>query len=157
MKVLQLGSAVASALVAIVAVNLFGNGLYSLATPEGSQAMPLSTHYAPAIKLGANGKAEPITGAQATAVCKSCHSLEKDGGNKIGPALWGVVGRPIASKTDFAYSEAVKGLGGTWTEERLAQWLTSPKAFAPGTKMGFAGYTDPEPMKAAVEYLKTLR
>ena len=157
MKVLQLGGAAVSALVAILAVNLFGDGLYSLATPEGSQSMPLVTHYAPAIKLGANGKPEPISGAQATAVCKACHSLEKDGPNKIGPALWGVVGRPIASKADFAYSEAVKGLGGEWTEERLGKWLTSPKAFAPGTKMGFAGYSDPEPMKAAVEYLKTLR
>ena len=62
--------------------------------------------------------------------------------NKIGPALWNVVGRDIAADTTYAYSGALAGIEGGWTAEALDGFLLKPKAWAPGTKMGFAGLKD---------------
>jgi cytochrome c len=61
--------------------------------------------------------------------------------------LWGIVGRPVASVAGFAYSDAVKALGGDWTYEKLNQWITKPAAMAAGTKMAFPG--EPEATKRA--------
>ena len=60
----------------------------------------------------------------------------------MGPALWGVVGKDIASADGFAYSGALAGIDGAWTAEALDGFLLKPKAWAPGTKMGFAGLKD---------------
>jgi cytochrome c len=71
--------------------------------------------------------------------CISCHTFEKGGPNRIGPNLWGTVGRPVASVSGFNYSAALKGMGGEWTFERLSEFLTSPKGMVAGTNMAFAG------------------
>ena len=71
--------------------------------------------------------------------CKACHTIEQGGANKVGPNLWNVVGADKAHHADFAYSDALQGMDGTWTYEDLNHFLTSPKDFAPGTKMTFAG------------------
>ncbi len=65
------------------------------------------------------------------------------GPNRVGPNLWGVVGGHSAHKEDFAYSEVIKNLNITWDFEHLDQFLTNPKAYAPGTKMSFAGLKKP--------------
>lgn len=82
--------------------------------------------------------------------CKMCHA-----GSPMGPALTGVAGAPVASKT-FAYSPALKAKGGTWTDANLDAFLKAPTAFAPGTKMMIAVPND-ESRAAIITYLKTLK
>ncbi|MFB9951533.1 c-type cytochrome [Rhizobium puerariae] len=88
-------------------------------------------------------KADAAAGAAVFKKCQSCHSIEKGGPNKVGPDLWGVVGRPVASHEGFAYSAGMKDFskGGseTWTFDHLNHFLTAPKAYVKGTAMGFAG------------------
>jgi cytochrome c len=86
--------------------------------------------------------------------CAVCHTIESGGANKIGPNLWGVVGADKAHRSDFAYSDALKGLGGTWDFAALDSFLTDPKAFAPGTKMSFAGLSDPAERADVILYLR---
>ena len=82
---------------------------------------------------------DPALGARVFNKCKACHVANKDGGNKIGPNLWGIVGRPVAAVEGFAYSPALRELGGAWTPERLSGFLQNPKSYAAGTKMVYAG------------------
>lgn len=85
--------------------------------------------------------------------CKTCHAIEV-GVNKIGPSLHGVVGRKAGSIAGFSYSAANKGSGITWTPEKLFQYLEGPQRVVPGTKMGFAGWTDPQKRADVIAYLK---
>ncbi|TDI67553.1 MAG: cytochrome c family protein [Alphaproteobacteria bacterium] len=87
--------------------------------------------------------------------CTTCHSLKKDGKNKVGPALWGVVGAQKAGRS-FRYSSALKGLGGVWDYAALNAFLASPKAFAPGNKMPFAGIKRAADRAALILYLRSL-
>jgi cytochrome c len=87
-------------------------------------------------------------------LCRACHTIGKDEGNRVGPNLYGVFGAKAGSKPDFHYSEAVKKSGVVWTEDSLDKWLTSPTTFIPGTRMTFAGVHDPEERKAVIAYLK---
>ena len=87
-------------------------------------------------------EADAALGPQVAARCTTCHSFEKDGGNRIGPALWNVVGRDIASREDFNYSSALSEIEGNWTAEALDGFLLKPKAWVAGTKMGFVGLKD---------------
>jgi cytochrome c len=93
-------------------------------------------------------------GEQAFKKCQTCHTAEKGGPNGLGPDLWGVVGEPIGQGANgFAFSDALKGKGGTWDFAKLNEWLISPKAFAPGTKMTFAGLSDPQDRANVIAYL----
>jgi cytochrome c len=84
--------------------------------------------------------------------CGDCHTL--DAPSMTAPALRGVVGRKVASLTDFQYSDALKAKGGTWTDASLDAFMASPKAFAPGTTMT-GGASDPADRTAIIAYLKT--
>jgi cytochrome c len=97
--------------------------------------------------------ADPAKGADVFKKCGACHSDQKGGPNQIGPQLWGVVGRPVASEAGFAYSDALKGKSGPWTFDELFAWLKSPKAYAPGTKMTFAGLSNPQDRANIIAYL----
>ena len=77
--------------------------------------------------------AKPEGGAATFKVCSACHSGDKGGANKVGPALWGVVGRKTGSMDGFAYSEAMKAKGGEWTYDRLAGFIYNPKGYVAGT------------------------
>src|SRR5690242_16877006 len=79
------------------------------------------------------------SGAQTAKQCEICHNVEEGKGAKIGPDLYGVVGRPVASEAGFSYSAALKAKGGKWTFEALDKWITNPRADVPGTTMTFAG------------------
>src|SRR3954471_12106497 len=78
-------------------------------------------------------------GANSAKKCATCHTFGKGEPDRVGPNLYGVVGRAKATEGGFAYSAALKTKGGKWTIEDLNAFLTKPGAFAPGTKMSFAG------------------
>jgi cytochrome c len=101
-------------------------------------------------------KADPKKGAEDAKICETCHNFQKGGGAKIGPDLWDVVGRKIASVPGFAYSDSLKGLSGDWTYEVLNKWITDPKAMAPGTKMTYPGEKNPHRRADILAYLQTL-
>jgi cytochrome c len=87
--------------------------------------------------------------------CGTCHTFDQGGGVKQGPNLWATVGEPIGKgKAGYAFSSALSGHGGTWTYENLDAWLTSPKAFASGTKMSFAGLSNGQDRANIILYLK---
>ena len=101
-------------------------------------------------------KADAKKGGQDAKVCETCHNFQKGGGAKIGPDLWGVVGRKIAAVPGFEYSDSLKGVSGDWTYEVLNKWITDPKALASGTKMTFPGEKSPERRADILAYLRTL-
>lgn len=83
--------------------------------------------------------ADTDAGAKVSKKCAACHSFDKGGKNKVGPNLWDVVGKAVASGEGYKYSRALAGLGGEWTYDNLDAFLTRPKDFAAGTKMSFSG------------------
>ena len=100
-------------------------------------------------------KADPKQGEADTGVCKVCHKFDKGGGTLMGPDLYGVVGRKIASVEGFNYTPALKAHEGDWTYEKLDSWLKNPQAFAPGTAMAFPGVADDKKRAAIVAFLRT--
>ncbi len=96
-------------------------------------------------------------GPSAFLKCRACHDARASGEHRIGPNLWNALGRKKASAPDYAFSDALKRLGGTWTEEDMSAFLTAPKAFAPGTTMAFGGLPDPRDRAAVISYMRTLR
>ncbi len=102
-------------------------------------------------------KATPEDGQAFTKkVCVVCHNFKEGGGNKAGPALYGVVGRKQDSAPGYVYSAAMQKHTGVWTYEELNKWLTKPSAYAPGTKMSYAGIANPQIRADVIDYLHTL-
>ncbi|SFR36954.1 c-type cytochrome [Litoreibacter janthinus] len=99
--------------------------------------------------------ADAEKGSKVFSKCKACHKLE-DGANGTGPHLYGVVGRDIAAVGDFGYSDVLSGKGGAWTPEELQAFLENPKAYAPGTKMSFAGLKKIDDRANLIAYLETI-
>jgi cytochrome c len=94
-------------------------------------------------------------GAQTAKECELCHNLGKGQGSKIGPDLYGVVGRKVASESGFNYSAALKAKGGTWTFDALNVWLTNPRTDVPGTLMTFAGIESEKQRADVIAYLNS--
>ncbi|HEV2747654.1 MAG TPA: c-type cytochrome [Allosphingosinicella sp.] len=88
--------------------------------------------------------ADPRLGEQVFKKCAACHTAAAGAPNGLGPNLYGTMGKPLAHVPGFPYSDALKSKGGNWDWEAMSQWLKSPKSFAPGTKMTFAGLSKPE-------------
>jgi len=116
---------------------------YVIATPEaqppaeGEKAAPQAEalpDFATAIPA-----ADAMAGAEIAERCGVCHDWAKGGPNKIGPNLYGVIGRPRASHPGFDYSPAMKEKSGEWSYADLYVFLQQPAVFVPGTKMAFAG------------------
>ncbi len=122
---------------------------------EGGEGAPVKA--APAVPLPELlAKADPKKGEADTKPCQACHNFEKGAGAKIGPPLWGVVGRPKGSVAGFDYSAGMKAKGGDWTFDDLNTFITDPKAYVSGTKMAFAGIPEPEKRADLLAYLRTL-
>jgi cytochrome c len=99
--------------------------------------------------------ADVKSGEETAKACELCHNLGKGQGNKIGPDLFGVVGRQVASQADFNYSAPLKAKGGTWTFDTLNTWLTNPRADVPGTLMTFAGISNAKQRANVIAYLNS--
>jgi cytochrome c len=95
-------------------------------------------------------------GADIAKQCQLCHNLQKGQGAKVGPDLYGVVGRKRASEPGFNYSAAMKAKGGTWTVDDLNKFLTNPRGDIPGTLMTFAGLPNEKQRADVIAYLNSL-
>jgi cytochrome c len=101
--------------------------------------------------------ADVAAGQAITKKCSACHSFEEGGPNKVGPGLWNIVGHPKAAVAGFTYSAALKAMAAeSWDYEKLNAFLYNPKAYAPGTKMGFVGLPDPKDRANLIVYLRSL-
>ncbi|MBV9825821.1 MAG: cytochrome c family protein [Alphaproteobacteria bacterium] len=95
-------------------------------------------------------------GAQVFKQCLICHTNEA-GKNKIGPSLFGIIGRPSASVPNFNYSPAMKAFNKVWTDELLKEYEPDPQKMVPGTKMSFPGLKNPQDVDDVIAYLNTLK
>ncbi len=85
--------------------------------------------------------------------CVACHTIAVGGANGIGPNLYSTMGRQLATVSGFGYSDALKSVGGAWSWQQMDAWIKSPKKFAPGTKMTFAGISKAEDRAALLVYM----
>ena len=120
--------------------------------PQG--AAPAAPAEVPIANLLASASAE--RGAQVAKQCQACHNFQEGQGAKVGPDLYGIVGRPVASVPGFNYSAPLKAKGGTWTFDALNKWLTKPSADVPGTAMTFAGLSNEKQRADVIAYLNSL-
>lgn len=171
-----LGAAVV-AIVLVVAVNVFGGLVYNAGAPvqiastgskspakapaassadAGTAAAPAASAPAPAPQI-AGLIGNPEAGKKVSRQCAACHTFDEGGPNRVGPNLWNVVGSDVAAHDGFNYSDAMKGVEGTWTLEQLHAWVADPKGFAPGNKMTFAGVKSEDDINNLIAYLQTLQ
>ncbi len=97
--------------------------------------------------------ADPAAGEGVFRRCSACHVLEA-GANRVGPYLFGVVGRDIASASDFNYSAALSGIDGVWDYNHLFEFIRNPREYAPGTAMAFAGISNPQEIANLIAYME---
>lgn len=108
------------------------------------------------ISGSAHASGDPEAGKVVFKQCVICHTTEA-GKNKIGPSLFGVVGRESASVPNFAYSDAMKNFKHTWDNGTLENYLADPRKVVPGTKMIFVGLKDQKQRDDVIAYLETLK
>jgi cytochrome c len=163
-----LGALLALAFV-VLGANFLADGIYHAGNPETEGfAIAGGEATAATAKPDSGPTVEPIAAMLAGAdlaagekvgkKCAACHNFNEGGGKKVGPGLYGVVNRPIASVADFGYSSALKTYAAdkTWTYEELNGFLYKPKAHVKGTSMGFAGLKKTADRAAMIAYLRSL-
>lgn len=100
--------------------------------------------------------ADAAKGAEVFKKCGACHTVNQGGANGVGPNLYAVVGDAIAQgRAGYDFSGALKGVGGKWDFDKLNAWLTSPRKFADGTKMTFAGLSNEQDRANVIVYLNS--
>jgi cytochrome c len=97
--------------------------------------------------------ADIAKGEAAFKKCAACHTIAQGGANGIGPNLWASMGKAHGHVAGFAYSDALKSIPGNWDWEGMDKWLANPKKYAPGTKMTFAGLSNPEERANLILYM----
>jgi cytochrome c len=170
MDSMEINKGIAAVLIAGIAFFLFGSigvnlvretplekSAIKIASPEppapaAKEAPPALPDIAPLL-----AKADPAAGeAYAKKVCGICHTFTEGGKAGVGPNLYNVVGGPHAHMQGYDYSNALKSKAGPWTFAELNEWLHKPSAYAPGTRMGFAGISNDQERANVIDYLRTL-
>ena len=95
-------------------------------------------------------------GKKISSKCTACHGFNSGGNNRIGPNLWGILGKAKAEASGFKYSDSLKGLGGIWSIEDMNLWLKSPKKYAPGNSMAFVGLRKDKDRANLIAYLNSM-
>ena len=158
---------VAFAVILLIGINKIADTIYNVEKPEKSAYQVTSSTTVDSTNTSEtnseNLESESIMalfasvsatdGAKVFSKCKACHSIAKDGGNKIGPALWGVIGRNAGAVTDYKYSKAMLAHGKKWSFEEMNGFLIKPKEWVQGTKMSYAGLKDPKERAAVILYM----
>ena len=124
---------------------------YVVEIEQVSKASTLNKNKIDIIALMAMG--DVASGKKLFKKCVSCHSIAKDGKNKIGPALYNVVGRKVGGVVDYKYSKALMAYEKDWTFEELNGFLTKPAKWIKGTKMAYAGLKKEEDRASIIKYL----
>lgn len=126
------------------------------AAPAAAPAAPAAPAIEPIGPLLAN--ANPENGAAiARRACAACHTFDQGGRNAVGPNLWGIVGADHAHVDGFNYSQAIAGMRGTpWSYEELNKFIANPRAYAPGTRMAYAGLANTQQRADLIAWLRTL-
>jgi cytochrome c len=154
----------------VFSISLASDAIFASPVPEKPGYAIEAAEAEPAAAGGEAQEATPIAellasanaeaGAAVFKKCAACHTAEKGGANKVGPALWDIVNRPIAGHEGFAYSAAMKEFsqGGSvvWDFDHLSHFLASPKGYIKGTAMGFAGVKKDDERANLIAYLRTL-
>lgn len=159
-----LGAILGTCLV-LLALNIAAGAIFTTEKPA-KPGFAIAVKEAAHEKAGPQEKSEPIEvllakasaekGQAAAKQCHACHTFEKGGPNRVGPNLYDVVGRKVASHGGFDYSDALKKKGGEWTFEELNKFIHDPRADVPGTKMTFAGLKRDQQRADVIDYLRTL-
>jgi len=127
------------------------DGVTAVASTSSSEAISDSSESGDIMALFAS--TNTAEGAKIFKKCAACHSIAQGGGNKIGPALWGVLGRKAGSVTDYKYSKAMIAHGKPWSFEEMNGFLIKPKDWVKGTKMSFAGIKNAKERAAVILYM----
>tara|TARA_B110000881_G_scaffold134821_1_gene118666 strand:+ start:668 stop:1198 length:531 start_codon:yes stop_codon:yes gene_type:complete len=155
------------AIILIFGINKITDAIYYVEKPEKSayqiDALVSATNTAVTGTSAASSKSTNIMalfastssaeGAKIFKKCAACHSISQSGGNKIGPALWGVLGRKAGSVSDYKYSKAIVAHGKPWSFEEMNGFLLKPKDWIKGTKMSFAGLKKANERAAVILYM----
>lgn len=162
----KIAGAVLGVLTFTLGLNVFSDALFTSHAPEkpgfeiavqeasSGSAQAAATPDVPIAQL--LGAASVEKGAAVAKKCGACHNFVEGAGAKVGPDLYAIVGRQVASAEGFAYSAALKAHGGTWTFDELNAFIKNPKADIPGTAMGFAGIAKETERADLLVYLNSL-
>ena len=121
-------------------------------TTDIAAAAPVDTGPEPILALLAG--ADLGAGEKLSKKCSACHVFDAGGKNKVGPALWNVVNRPLGASEGYAYSDALAGFGGAWDYAALNAFLAKPKGYISGTKMNFAGLKKPQDRANLIAWMR---
>ena len=127
------------------------DSITTVASSENSEENSIDTESGNIMALFASTSASD--GAKIFKKCAACHSITQGGANKIGPALWGVLGRKAGSILDYKYSKAMAAHGKPWSFEEMDGFLIKPKDWIKGTKMSFAGLKNAKERAAVILFM----
>ena len=164
----KIAGALLGAALLVMGLNIVSDGIYhaekpektaiAIEIPEGGDDGKAAAAEAPTVSLASlMASADAAKGESAFKACKACHTAEDGGANKVGPNLYDIVDRAIASHEGFAFSDALTSKASEkWSFEHLNAFILKPKDWAPGTKMGYGGLKNGAKRADLLAYLRTL-